>query len=195
MARSRRRPQIQFQAPFLVGALSAVTLSAGCRGFVEDGPGTNGTGGSDGSDAWDGAGGSNNPPYVLQHCPEVTPRPGESCEGYTVGLSCGVLSSCHPEGQVTCGSSGTWYDSNVSCNPPPIILDTCPPVTPEPGESCYGYQAELVCAVANCEGDPGIHCGTDGLWKFEYQFCNPPFIEMGGAGGMGPSEADDGGVP
>ena len=170
--RTRRRSRIQFQPPFLVGALGALTLSAaGCRGLTVDGAGSGGTGGG----ALDGE-------VTVDGCPTVLPEDGTACPSAQLNLTCGTLISCDPGRSITCGEDGVWHENYISCNPPPVS-STCPDVQPVEGEVCSYYEAGLVCGVASCDGDPGIVCGDDGLWHLDYLFCNPP--GLGGMGGVG----------
>jgi len=172
--RTRRRSRIEFRPPFLVGALGALTLSAGgCVELTARDDGSGGTGGG----ALDGE--------VRQGCPTELPAQGLPCSAAQVGLHCGELSCV--ESQVFCDTDQVWYTVRLSCNPPPIS-STCPDVQPVEGEACSYYEAGLVCGVASCDGDPGIVCGDDGVWHLDYLFCNPPDLGgMGGVGGLGGS--------
>jgi hypothetical protein len=172
--RSRRRPRVQFQPPFLVGALGALSLSAG--GCVELTSHHDGSGGSGGTKTDGGV--------ELQGCPAVLPASESACSPAQANLTCGTLAVCSPERSLTCGADGLWHESYLSCNPPPMS-DSCPEALPAEGEGCGYYEPGLVCSVARCDGTPGVACGTDGLWHRDYLFCNPPGVGLGGMGGIG----------
>jgi len=159
MAKARKRSRIHFQPPFLIGALSVLSLGAGgCSGLTSDGPET----------TTDGTG---NPG-------DVCPLEGSPC--WEAGQTCGTRGGfCGSSPEVICGSDGVWYRNQMTCNPPATYF-YCPAELPQSGDSCADHQPGLVCAVATCE-QPGIRCGTDGFWLFEHMSCNPP--GMGGAPG------------
>jgi len=74
--------------------------------------------------------------------------------------------------------------SNVSCNPPPVVV--CPPLLPPAGTSCLGYNSEgLMCVFMN------PLCGREDAWcqggVWHVSSCDDG---AGGAGfGGAPSEA------
>lgn len=104
--RPRKRSRLQFQPPFLAGALGALSLAGGgCGAIVEDGPAGE-DGGSGGSEAQDGSGG-------LASCPAVAPLSGTSCSTQQEGLQCGVWRPCSAQPQVTCEGHLAKHESHV----------------------------------------------------------------------------------
>lgn len=180
--KQRKRSRIQFQPPFLVGALSALSLSVtACGALVTDGPGgdsndasSDGAGGMAPLDGEGGPGGTG--------CPEVIPTHGTACTPEQVGLSCGNDGPCVGQQYAICGTDLLWRGSNFSCNPPPPEY-SCPDYAPPVGSGCSepGY----TCREATCSGDPGIVCGIDGTWQEVFLACNPPPIGYGGADALG----------
>lgn len=179
--RPRKRSRLQFQPPFLAGALGALSLAGGgCGALVEDGAAGDGSGGSE---AQDGAGGPG--------CPAVAPPIGSACT--TPGYVC-VKATCNETG-VFCGTNGTWQKNYMSCNPPPsgCVWEeggmsckpppptyVCPSDPPTIGSACAS--PGTVCVEATCD-DTGLVCGADSTWEETYMFCNPPTIGYGGLGG------------
>lgn len=186
--RPRKRSRLQFQPPFLAGALGALSLAGGgCGAIVEDGPAGE-DGGSGGSEAQDGSGG-------LASCPAVAPLSGTSCSTQQEGLQCGVWRPCSAQPQVTC-EGGIWRNTNPTCNPPPsgctwpeddpscypLQTHVCPGDPPPVGSACAS--PGTVCVEATCN-DTGLVCGADGTWQENYMSCNPPPIGYGGSDGWG----------
>lgn len=131
--------------------------------------------------AWDDVSSTCNPPPPESECPEQRPRPGDSCEGYELGLECESAvnqSSCPEPSVVFCGSYGEWEGQPLSCNPPPPEpLTDCPIELPAPGDSCYGYEVWLTCgADASCDGGLSSICNAGGVWEADIVFCNPPAV-------------------
>jgi len=181
--RPRKRSRLQFQPPFLIGALGALSMAAGgCNALVEDGPAMEGgTGGDESLDGMGGPGsGGSGSGGSSSECPEVTPLAGSSCTATQEGLSCGTWGSCSPDPQVTC-LDGVWANTNPTCNPPPLYA--CPDQPQWIGSHCS--EPGFVCVEATCAGDPGIVCGGDNTWQEVYLSCNPPPIGYGGADALG----------
>jgi len=187
MSTRKRRSRIQFQPPFLVGALGALTFGGGgCGALVSDAGDESGNG-SGGDSALDGSGGPDG-----AGCPDVLPANGAPCSPDQAGLTCGSLAPCSAERELSCGADGLWTEHWISCNPPPIET-ICPAQVPAVGTSCAGYQEGLVCGAFQCTGAIPVSCGADDVWHSIPSSCNPP--GMGGAPGFGGSDAADGSAP
>lgn len=119
----------------------------------------------------------NPPPTVVDECPSAEPPAGASCYGYEPGLDCEYNADSSCPTNIVC-EDGTWLDQSPTCNPPPQLIDECPPESPASHQACDGYAPDLT-----CEYGVGTSCPTtivcDGAtWESETPPCNPPPPEL-----------------
>lgn len=124
--------------------------------------------------AWEDRSPACNPPHqlILDECPVEMPSAGASCDQYQTGLDCEYNST-------GCTSSfycadGTWQDQSPTCNPPPTLVDECPPEVPSADASCYGYEPGLDCEYNSESSCPTNVVCEDGTWLDRSPTCNPP---------------------
>ena len=133
--------------------------------------------------AWEDVSPTCNPPPPESECPEQRPRPGDSCEGYELGLECDSAvnqSSCPEASVVFCGSSGEWEGQPLSCNPPPPEPE-CPQIAPNMSEGCEEYEPGSECGYEDGSCWLQFMC-NDGAWQDVSPTCNPPAAVESDAG-------------
>jgi len=146
----RKRSRIAgLRMPFVV---TATVGAVACGGSVT------GAGGSAGSEAGGaGTGGGapviQNPPSVTTVCPTAQPGQGMYCD-YS-GAPC-LYNGCGST-TATC-TNNLWELSYGSCNPPPPVETTCPPVEPSGGAYC-NYQGPP-CAYEHGDTIDGGDCNA-----------------------------------
>jgi hypothetical protein len=157
----RRRSRIaHFKTPFIVSVAVPAVFGVACggrAGSLEQEAGTERE--TDGT-----VNTATNPsaPILVTGVPTCS---GEPPRTYT---ACSLTPYCE---------DGEWVVSYVTCNPPFVVLDTCPTAEPAGGTSCAGYSPGLTCDYAYCYGlSPTVRCSeASGLWEgLPLPSCNPP---------------------